>query len=316
MSNPLRGSMVAIVTPMRDGVIHYPALERLYRIHAAAGTDAVVVCGTTGESATMAHDEHEALVSHAADFFRSELGENRPLLIAGTGSNATHEAVSLTSHAVKAGVDAVLVITPYYNKPTPRGQVLHFTEVAQAAGDCPVILYNVPGRTAVKMTVETILDLAEIPNVVAVKEASGDLGLASEVIRHAPDGFVLLSGEDNLTFPLMALGATGVISVSANIVPQAVKEMVDLCLSEQFTEARAIHQKLFSLTETLFCETNPIPVKTALNLMAGQPAPGGMSWPEGGELRMPLCPMLDGTLARLERDLAVLGLIAHSEVSR
>jgi 4-hydroxy-tetrahydrodipicolinate synthase len=274
----------------------------------------VVICGTTGESATLTHSEHEELIAHAAAFFPSDLGPNRPQLIAGTGSNSTHEAVAFTEFAASKGVDAVLVITPYYNKPTPRGQVLHFTEVAKGAGEVPVILYNVPGRTALKMGLETILELAEVDNICGIKEASGDLILASEVVRRAPEGFEVISGEDNLTFPLMALGATGVISVSANIVPGLVKEMVELCLKERFAEARAIHQRLFALTEALFAETNPIPVKTAVNLMAGSPAPGGWVWPDAGELRMPLCAMREETLLRLQREMSQLGLLAPSEV--
>lgn len=314
MGYNLCGSMVALVTPMRDGGIDYPALETLYRIQAAAGTDAIVICGTTGESATLTPKEHEALIAHAADFFRGAFGISGPQLIAGTGSNSTHEAVTFTEFAAAKGVDAVLVITPYYNKPTPRGQVLHFAEVAKAAATTPVILYNVPGRTALKMGLETILELAEIENVVGIKEASGDLGLASEVIRRAPSHFKVVSGEDNLTFPMMALGATGVISVTANLLPELFKEMMDLCLGNRYAEARALHQRQFCLTEALFCETNPIPVKTGMNLIAGTPAPGGLLWPDVGELRMPLCSMGEQTLARLQREMAGVGLLAASEV--
>lgn len=315
MTDIPRGSMVALITPIKGGKVDFPAIEKLYRIHAAAKTDAVVVCGTTGESATLTHGEHQDVIEHAADFFRSELGKKAPRLIAGTGSNSTHEAVSLTEFASEQGVAAVLVISPYYNKPTPKGQIIHFREVAQAAGDTPVILYNVPSRTGVHMSLDTILTLAEVSNIVGVKEASGDLCHASEIIRRAPRGFHVVSGEDNLTFPLMALGATGVISVSANLVPVELREMVHLCLKGDFVSARAIHQKLFPLTETLFCETNPIPVKTAANLMAGTPGPGGIVWPDVGEFRLPMCPPTEKTLERLKREMASLGIAMEAGVA-
>ncbi len=313
MNTKLKGSMVAIVTPMQGGKIDYKSLETLYKIHAAAGTDAVVICGTTGESATMTHVEHRDMIAHASAFFRAELPGSATALIAGTGSNSTHEAVSLTEFAVEKGVDTVLVITPYYNKPTPRGQVIHYKEIARAAGKTAVIPYNVPSRTGLKMTLETILELAEVENITAIKEASGDLIMISEIVRRAPADFAVLSGEDNLTFPMMALGATGVISVTANLVPEDIKKMIDLCLADRFTEARTYHQKVFSLTEALFCETNPIPVKTGVNMMTGSPAPGGLTWPDAGELRLPLCDMRTETQARLRREMERLGLTKQTK---
>ncbi len=315
MNTKLSGSMVAIITPMQGGKIDYKSLEVLYKIHAAAGTDAVVICGTTGESATMTHAEHREMIAHAMDFFRSELSNHPIALIAGTGSNSTHEAVALTEFAVEQGVGAVLVITPYYNKPTPRGQLIHYREIARAAGSAQVIPYNVPSRTGLKMTLETILELAEVENITGIKEASGDLILISEIVRRAPSNFAVLSGEDNLTFPMMALGARGVISVSANLVPMDIKKMIDLCLEDRFNEARRYHQKVFSLTEALFCETNPIPVKTAVNLMAGTPAPGGHTWPSAGELRLPMCEMRPETHARLKREMEALGLLSTTKVT-
>jgi 4-hydroxy-tetrahydrodipicolinate synthase len=310
----MRGSMVAIVTPMKAGQIDYPSLEQLYRVHAEAGTDAVVICGTTGESATMTHTEHKEIIAHAVAFFRSELKNPKPGLIAGTGSNATREAIELTEYAVEQGVDAVLLITPYYNKPTPRGLVLHYKEISRVAGKTPMIPYNVPGRTGLKMNLETILEIAQLENVTAIKEASGDLILISEIVRRAPPHFSVLSGEDNLTFPMMALGSTGVISVTANLVPTEIKQMISLCLENRYREARLIHQKYFQLTEALFCETNPIPVKTGLNLMAGKAAPGSLNWPLAGELRMPLCEMRTETLARLRREMVGVGLLSPNEV--
>jgi 4-hydroxy-tetrahydrodipicolinate synthase len=309
--------MVAIITPMRGGRVDYPALEGLYRIHAAASTDGVVVCGTTGESATLTHDEHEEVMQHAAAFFREELGEKAPLLVAGTGSNSTHEAVSLTRAAAELGVDAVLVITPYYNKPTPKGQIHHFTTVAEAAGETPVILYNVPGRTGLKMNLATILQLAEeVPNITAIKEASGDLLLISEIVRLAPPDFGVISGEDNLTFPLMALGGIGVISVTANILPELFHDMIHLCLEGRFEEARLLHQRQFRMTEALFFETSPIPVKTAVTWMKGTPAPGGLEWPDAGEFRPPMCEISEAGAVRLRTEMLALNLLpSQAEVS-
>ncbi|MCA9448332.1 MAG: 4-hydroxy-tetrahydrodipicolinate synthase [Candidatus Omnitrophica bacterium] len=310
----LRGSMVALVTPMKSGKVDYGALERLYQIQAAAKTDGVVICGTTGESATMTHGEHQDVIEHASEFFSTGLGPDAPHLIVGTGSNSTHEAVALTEYAAEKAVSGVLVISPYYNKPTPKGQIIHFREIAAAAGEIPVILYNVPGRTGLNMTVETTLELAEVSNIVGTKEASGDLCQVSEVIRRAPKGFSVVSGEDNLTFPMMALGATGVISVTANIVPEKVRDMVHLCLDGDFVGGRKIHQDLFSLTETLFCETNPIPVKTAVNLMTGSAAPGGGVWPDAGEFRLPMCPMTNAGLDRLKNALRAMNIEIESGV--
>lgn len=315
MTDILKGSMVALITPMRGGKIDYGSLERLYQIHAHARTDAVVICGTTGESATLTHGEHQDIIEHAADFFASDLGKKAPHLIAGTGSNSTHEAVALTEFAAEKGVSGVLVISPYYNKPTPKGQIIHFREIAHAAGEVPVILYNVPSRTGLNMQVETTLELAQISNIVGIKEASGDLCQASEIIRRAPKGFSVVSGEDNLTFPMMALGATGVISVSANIVPEMVRKMVHFCLKGDFAAGRVIHQQLFKLTEALFCETNPIPVKTAVNLMTGSRGPGNIVWPDAGEFRLPMCPITEKGLQRLKEELVAFGIRIEAGVA-
>jgi len=309
MGNSLSGSMVALITPMKGGKVDFAGLEQLYRIHAAAGTDGVVVCGTTGESATLTHAEHEELIRHAADFFRDTLGEKSPLLVAGTGSNSTLEAVSLTHFAAFCKVDAVLVISPYYNKPTPTGQLIHFKEVAKAAESIPVILYNVPSRTGLKMNLPTILELSEVEGVAAIKEASGDLGLVSEIVRCTPPEFAVISGEDNLTFPMMALGSVGAISVTANIIPKQIKQMIDHCLEGDFKAARKIHQDQFTLTEALFAETSPIPVKTAINEMAGRVAAGDLNWPPAGEFRLPLCEMREDTHENLRNELAHRGLV-------
>ena len=315
MNEILKGSMVALVTPMRGGKVDFGALEQLYQIHAEAGTDGVVICGTTGESATLTHGEHQDVIEHAVEFFSGRLGPKAPRLIAGTGSNATHEAVALTEYAAEKGVTGVLVISPYYNKPTPKGQIIHFSEVAKAAAEVPVILYNVPSRTGLNLSLETTLELAQISNVAAIKEASGDLCQVSEIIRRAPKGFSVISGEDNLTFPMLALGATGVISVSANVVPERVRKMVHLCLEGDFVGGRSIHQELFQLTQALFCETNPLPVKTALNLLAGSTGPGGLPWPDVGEFRLPMCPMTDQGVEQLRKGLASVGLLAETTVS-
>jgi 4-hydroxy-tetrahydrodipicolinate synthase len=301
--------MVAIITPLLGGKVDFSSLEQLYRIHAEAGTAGVVVCGTTGESATLTHHEHQEVVSHAAAFFKKELKNKAPLLIAGTGSNSTHEANALTEHAVGCDVDAVLVITPYYNKPTPRGQIIHFREITRAAMGKPVILYNVPGRTGLKMNLETILTLAEDPNIVAIKEASGDLEMISEIVRRCPQHFAVISGEDNLTYPIMALGGIGVISVTANLIPVQFRDMIQACLAGDFKKALKIHQDQFTLTKALFAESSPIPVKTGMNLMAGKPAVGNLLWPSGGELRLPLCELLPATLDLLKTELKARNLI-------
>lgn len=255
------GSFVAIVTPFRRGTFDEQSYGELIEFQIANGTHGIVPCGTTGESATLSHAEHERVVALTV-----EIVNRRVPVIAGTGSNATDEAIAFTKHAKHVGADGALLITPYYNKPTQEGLYQHYAAVAQAV-DLPLILYNIQGRTSVNMTPETIARTAQLPNVVGIKEGSGSLGQVSEIIHQCGDAFTVLSGDDPLTVPMMALGAKGVITVTANVAPKEMANMVNAALAGNFAEARASHFKLAPLFKALFYETNPIPVKEALAMM-------------------------------------------------
>ncbi|MBI3015816.1 MAG: 4-hydroxy-tetrahydrodipicolinate synthase [Candidatus Tectomicrobia bacterium] len=288
-----RGSIVAIVTPFRDGRVDEDAFRKLIEFHIREGTDAIVPCGTTGESATLSHEEHERVVEIAV-----ETAAKRVPIIAGTGSNSTAEAIRLTQHAREAGADGALLITPYYNKPTQEGLFQHFKAVA-AAADVPIVLYNVPSRTGVNLLPQTIARLAGVSNIVAVKEASGSLTQVSEIVALCGEKITVLSGDDPLTLPMLAVGARGVISVTANVAPGQVAALIKAFESGDLAQAREIHYRLRALNDAMFYETNPIPVKTALGLM-------GMIHPE---LRLPLCPMGEANLARLKGVLQEFGLL-------
>lgn len=288
-----RGSIVAIVTPFRDGRVDEDAFRKLIEFHIREGTDAIVPCGTTGESATLSHEEHERVVEIAV-----ETAAKRVPIIAGTGSNSTAEAIRLTQHAREAGADGALLITPYYNKPTQEGLFQHFKAVA-AAADVPIVLYNVPSRTGVNLLPQTIARLAGVSNIVAVKEASGSLTQVSEIVALCGEKITVLSGDDPLTLPMLAVGARGVISVTANVAPGQVAALIKAFESGDLAQAREIHYRLRALNDAMFYETNPIPVKTALGLM-------GMIHPE---LRLPLCPMAEANLARLKGVLQEFGLL-------
>ena len=257
----LQGSMVAIVTPFKDGKIDEIKFKELIEFQISQGISAIVPCGTTGESATLTHDEHDQVVRIVV-----ECVAGRVPVIAGTGSNSTREAISLTKHAQDAGADAALLITPYYNKPTQQGLYEYFRAVADAV-DIPIVLYNVPGRTAINLLPQTVARLAEIENIQAIKEASGSIAQVSEILNLCGSKISVLSGDDALTFPIMAVGGIGVISVTANIVPSSMAEMVKACLDGEWEQARTLHLNLFSLFKAMFFETNPIPVKTALAMM-------------------------------------------------
>ncbi|BAI79726.1 dihydrodipicolinate synthase [Deferribacter desulfuricans SSM1] len=287
-----KGSIVAIVTPMKDGKVDEAKLRELVEFQIEKGTDGIVPCGTTGESATLTYEEHCQVIDLVIDQVKG-----RVPVIAGTGSNSTHETIFLTKHAKEAGADAALVITPYYNKPTQKGLYEHFKAVAEAV-DIPIILYNVPGRTAVNMLPETVIELSKIKNIVGVKEASGSLDQAAEIIAGTDDSFALLSGEDSLTYPLLCLGAKGVISVATNIVPELMAELVDSFFAGDINKAKELHYKLFPLFKAIFFETNPIPVKKALYLM-------GLI---EDEIRLPLVPMTEANTERLRKVLLDLGL--------
>lgn len=287
-----QGSYVALVTPFKDNMeIDYDAYRQLIEFHLGNGTDGLVPCGCTGEAATLSHDEQKACIR-----FTVELVAGRVPVVAGTGSNNTAEALGLTKYAKELGCDGALLITPYYNKPTPAGQIAHYTTIANAV-DIPIMLYNVPGRTGIKMTPDTIATLSKIPNVVAVKEASGSVDQVTDILERCE--ITVLSGDDSLTLPMMSVGAVGVVSVAANVVPADVAALCRFALEGNYTEARRIHFKLSRLFKTLFIETNPMPVKAALAAM------GVIK----NKLRLPLVPLegknLD-VLTSLLRDMNVV----------
>ncbi len=287
------GSIVAIVTPFKDGQVDEEAYRELIEFQIANGTRAIVPCGTTGESATLNVEEHARVIDIAL-----EAVNKRVPVIAGTGGNSTREAIELTEHAKKVGADATLQVTPYYNKPTQEGLYQHFKAIAKAVS-LPQVLYNVPGRTSVNMLPETVARLAELPEVVAIKEASGNLGQMAEIIRLVGDKITLLSGDDNVTLPVLSLGGKGVISVVANIVPKDSADLVKAWEKGRVEEAKTLFYKLFPLCQAMFFETNPIPVKTSLALM------GKIQ----DEMRLPLCPMSPANLGRLKKALTDYGLI-------
>jgi 4-hydroxy-tetrahydrodipicolinate synthase len=287
------GSYVAIVTPFRNGRLDEKALGDLIEWQIAHGTNGIVPCGSTGESSTLTHEEHDRVIA-----FTVEAVRRRVPVIAGTGSNATHEAIRLTKHAKSVGADGALLVCPYYNKPMQEGLFRHYEAIARAV-DLPLVLYNIPGRSGVNITPQTIARLSRIPGIVGVKEASGSLGQMSEIIAACDERFVVLSGDDGLTLPLMAIGGKGVISVTANVAPAETAELVGAALKGDWDRARRLHYRLQPLTAALFLETNPIPVKTALGLM------GRCS----DELLLPLSPMSDGPKAQLKQALTQFGLL-------
>jgi 4-hydroxy-tetrahydrodipicolinate synthase len=289
------GSLVAIVTPFRKGKIDERALADLIEWQIANGTNGIVPCGTTGESATLSHDEHNRVIELTV-----EVARRRVPVVAGTGSNSTDEAIALTKHAKQAGADGSLLITPYYNKPTQEGLYRHYRAVAEAV-DLPLVLYNIPGRTGVNMLPATIARLTALPTVVGVKEGSGSVQQASDIVQMCGDRLTVLAGDDALTLPMMAVGGKGVITVTANIVPAEMAGLVKAFAEGKIADARRIHFKLSPLFAALFFETNPIPVKEALSLM-GKIDP---------ELRLPLCPMAQDTREKLIQALKEASLIAH-----
>lgn len=258
----IKGSIVAIVTPMQpDGSLDLPAMSRLLKWHVEEGTDAIVAVGTTGESATLDVNEHCEVISHVV----SEINGRIPV-IAGTGANSTSEAIELTEAAKKAGADACLLVTPYYNKPNQRGLVEHYRKIAESV-DIPQILYNVPGRTACDMLPETVHILSEVPNIIGVKEATGNVDRGKEIMALCSDDFAVYSGDDATSMDLILAGAVGTISVTANVVPRQLSEMVHLAMAGETDAARQANAKIASLHELLFVEANPIPVKWALQEM-------------------------------------------------
>lgn len=290
-----KGTYTALVTPFRGGEIDEGAFRALIAEQIDAGLDGIVPCGSTGESATLSHDEHERVIKIAIDEARGRIK-----VIAGTGSNNTREACRLTRAAADLGADGVLLISPYYNKPTQHGHVEHFKAIAAAAPDLPQILYNIPGRTGMNMAPETVARLAEVKNIVGIKEASGSVDQWLSIIRLCGPDFCVLAGDDAATLPLMAIGGHGVISVITNVIPARFKAMVDAAAAGDFRRASAIQYETLPLLQSLFLEVNPIPVKAALAMM------GKIQ----NELRLPLTPMSPAPAERLLAVLRADGLIA------
>jgi len=293
----LGGAIAAIVTPFKGGKIDEAGLRDLIEFQIANGTHGIVPCGTTGESPTLSHEEHERVVE-----ITIEQTARRVPVVAGTGSNSTAEAISLTRHAKKAGADAALMISPYYNKPTQEGIYRHFEQVAKAV-DIPIILYNIPGRTASNIEPATIERLSRIDNIAGVKEASGSMKQITDIIALCADDFVVVSGEDYLTFPLLCVGGKGVISVVSNVAPRQMADLCNLFFQGRLEDSRRLYYKLLPLLHGLFIETNPAPVKAALAMMRKI---------ESEEVRLPLVTMSEGNKERLRKVLEAQGLLPES----
>lgn len=289
-----KGSIVAIVTPFKNGKVDEKKLRELIEFHIKNGTKGIVPCGTTGESPTLTNEEHDRVIEICI-----EAANKRVPVIAGTGSNSTQEAIERTQHAAKAGADASLQVSPYYNRPSQEGLYQHFKAIAESA-DIPIILYNIAGRTGVNIEPETVARLAhDCKNIVGVKEASGSLDQASTTKMLCPKSFQLIAGDDSLTLPIMAVGGIGIISVVANIVPADVAALCNAFEKGDIKKAQEIHYKLLPLIKAMFYETNPVPVKTAMGLL-------GMCDPE---IRLPICKMSDKNLERLKTALKNYGLL-------
>ena len=288
------GVMTALVTPFKNGRIDEPGLRLLVEDQIEAGIHGLVPCGSTGESATLSHEEHRQVVELVVD-----AANGRVPVVAGTGSNNTREAIELTQYAKEAGASAALLISPYYNKPTQAGIIEHYAAVAKATA-LPLLVYNIAGRTGSNITAATQSELASIEYIVGVKEASGDIGQISDVVRGCPADFSVLSGDDAMVLPLMAVGGKGVISTSSNVVPREMLEIVAACNEGDYPRARETHFRLTPIFEALFCETNPIPVKAAL-VMQGK---------IGDEIRLPMTKITEAGATRVRSALSDLGLLS------
>jgi 4-hydroxy-tetrahydrodipicolinate synthase len=287
------GAIVAIVTPFKDGKVDEEALRRLVEEQIAGGTDGITPCGTTGESTTLSHEEHDRVIEIVIDAVKK-----RVPVIAGTGSNSTAEAIRLTRHAWQAGADAALIVCPYYNRPTQEGLYLHYKAIAEEV-PIPIIIYNIPGRTGVNMLPETMARLAEIPNIVGAKEAAGSIKQMSDIIALCGPDFDVLSGDDGFTLPLLALGGKGVISVVSNVVPADMAALVDSWFAGDLKKAEELHFRLSPLIDAMFVESNPTPVKAALAMM------GKIE----NELRLPLCPITEKNAVVLKKAMQDYGLL-------
>lgn len=291
----IRGNYVALVTPFKDGKVDARSLKRLVDFVIEQGCDGVVPCGTTGEAATLDYDEHIRVIELTLEYVAG-----RVRVMGGTGSNSTAEAIELTKAAERLKVDSVLLISPYYNKPTQRGLYEHFRKIAEECS-VPQVLYNIPGRTAVNMDAETVIRLAnDCKNIVGIKEASGNFKQICEIISRAPAGFSVMSGEDLLTLPMISVGGKGAISAVSNVVPGKMSQIIHKALEGDFDSAMKAHYEILKLFDVLFIETNPVPVKTALYLMGIIESP---------EVRLPLAPLSERSLEVLRKTLADLKLI-------
>jgi len=294
MSQTFQGSFVAMVTPFQNGKVDEAKLKELVEFHITHGTDGLIPCGTTGESPSLSHDEHRRVVELVI-----EASRGRIRVVAGTGSNSTAEAIDMTKHAERAGATGALVVNPYYNKPTQEGLYRHFRAVAESVA-IPILLYNIQSRTAINVETDTLARLVrDAKNIVGVKEASGSLDQMSQVIAACGPDFSVLSGDDNITLPLLVIGGSGVVSVIANIVPRETADLVHAALEGDWKRARDLHYRLFPLARAAFLETNPIPIKEAMAL-------AGMIEPE---FRLPMCRMSDANREKLRAILKPYGLI-------
>jgi 4-hydroxy-tetrahydrodipicolinate synthase len=293
MGAMFKGAIVAIVTPFKNGKVDERALRELIEFQISNGIDGIVPCGTTGESPVLSHEEHDRVIEITVDAVKK-----RVPVIAGTGSNSTEEALRLTKHAHEVGADAVLMVNPYYNRPTQEGLYQHYKYIAEKV-PIPIIMYNIPSRTGVNMTPDTMARLAKIKNIVGVKEAAGSLQQMQEIMTACGPDFIVVSGDDWFTYPLMCLGGHGIISVIANIAPADVSAMVDAFNAGDMKKAKELHYKMTPMVASLFIEVNPVPVKAALNLM------GKIDY----EVRLPLAKMSDANYEKLKKQMQAYGLI-------
>jgi len=289
-----KGAIVAIITPFRNGRIDEEALQKLIEFQIENGTSGIVPCGTTGESATLSHEEHDRVIEIAID-----AAKKRIPVIAGTGSNSTAEALRLTKHAYEAGADGALIVCPYYNRPTQEGLYQHYKAIAEEV-PIPIVVYNIPGRTGVNLNPDTLARLAKLPNIVGVKEAGGSIKQMSDIIGLCDPDFDVLSGDDAFTLPMLALGGKGIVSVISNVAPADMAAMVKAFEAGDLEKARALHYRMIPLIDALFIETNPVPVKAALSMM------GMIEY----ELRLPLCKMTQGNYDKLKKVMTDYGLIS------
>ena len=288
------GTTVAIVTPFKDNAVDETTLRKLIEFHIEKGTGAILPCGTTGESPTLSHEEHDKVIEICID-----VSKGRIPILAGTGSNSTAEAIRLTQHAEEAGADAALVVTPYYNKPMQEGLYQHFKAVADAV-KIPIVLYNIPGRCSRNIEPETMLRLAtDCKNIIGVKEAAGSLEQMQKIIDLCPKGFIVLSGDDAMTLPLLKIGGKGVVSVVANFIPQDVNKMINTFHSGNVADAERMHGTMLPLVQSMFCETNPAPVKEAMQML-------GMC---SADLRLPMWHITDESRTKVKKALQNYGLL-------